>query len=142
MFLNFLNNQEFHKFYSYVNGRLASLLIPIINGENYNALDIAKEIDRIIYKYTGNEDLIVHNQNDKDKVIFVEDQVDFFYNYKEKIQALVISNDKRINLSEIEILVGLFSHVIFMHIIGVDPELFFKSVTNPPKDFVDDSTDE
>lgn len=142
MFLNFLNNEEFHKFYSYVNGRLASLLIPIINGENYNALDIAKEIDRIIYKYTGNEDLIVHNQNDKDKVIFVEDQVDFFYNYKEKIQALVISNDKRINLSEIEILVGLFSHVIFMHIIGVDPELFFKSVTNPPKDFVDDSTDE
>lgn len=142
MFLNFLNNEEFHKFYSYVNGRLASLLIPIINGENYNALDIAKEIDRIIYKYTGNEDLIVHNQNDKDKVIFIEDQVDFFYNYKEKIQALVISNDKRINLSEIEILVGLFSHVIFMHIIGVDPELFFKSVTNPPKDFVDDSTDE
>lgn len=141
MFLNF-HNEEFNKFYSYVNERLASLLIPVINGENYNALDVAKEIDRIVYKYTGNEDLIVYNQDDKEKVIFVEDQVDFFYNYKDKIKELVLANDKRINLSEIEILVGLFSHVIFMHIVGVDPELFFKSVTNPPKDFVDDSTDE
>lgn len=141
MFLNF-HNEEFHKFYSYVNERLASLLIPVINGEDYNALDVAKEIDRIVYKYTGNEDLIVYNQDDKEKVIFVEDQVDFFYNYKDKIKELVLANDKRINLSEIEILVGLFSHVIFMHIVWVDPELFFKSVTNPPKDFVDDSTDE
>ena len=142
MVLNFLNNEEFHKFYSYVNVRLASLLIPVINGEDYNALDVAKEIDRIVYKYTGNEDLIVYNQDDKEKVIFVENQVDFFYTYKDKIKELVIANDKKINLSEIEILVGLFSHVIFMHIVGVDPELFFKSVTNPPKDFVDDSTDE
>ena len=142
MYLNFLNNEEFHKFYSYVNVRLASLLIPVINGEDYNALHVAKEIDRIVYKYTGNEDLIVYNQDDKEKVIFVENQVVFFYTYKDKIKELVIANDKKINLSEIEILVGLFSHVIFMHIVGVDPELFFKSVTNPPKDFVDDSTDE
>jgi hypothetical protein len=132
----FLNTEEFKKFNDHVRSKLNSLLIPIINGEPYNALDIAKEVDRIVYKYTGNEDLITSDKDDKDKVLFVEEQVEFFYTHKEKIRQLVMAHDSSINLSEIEILSGLFSQIMFSQIVGRDPDLFFKSMADPPEDSV------
>lgn len=132
----FLNTNEFKNFNDHVRNRLTSLLMPIIEGEPYNALNVAKEIDRIVYKYTGNEELICDSKKDQDKVIFVEEQIDFYYNNKDKIRQLVMSHDARINLTEIEILVGLFAQVMFSHIAGRDPDIFFKSMANPPEDSV------
>lgn len=130
----FLNIEEFKKFNNHVKSKLKRLLTPIIDGESYNALDIAKEIDKIIYKYTGNEDLIVYDKDDKKKVLFVEEQIDFFYSNKELIRKLVVSHNEKIDLTEIDILVGLFSQIMFEHIADVEPKIFFKLMADPPED--------
>jgi len=123
--------EVFNKFSRIVNNQLSVLMEPVINGEEYSSIKIANEIDRIIYKYSGNEDLINDTIEDKKKkVIFVEDRIEFFWENKEIIMKNVCMIDSNINPSDLEILVCMFGHIIFTQVYG-------DLMKNPPEDFVE-----
>jgi len=123
--------EKFNKFSEIVNQQLSVLMAPIINGEEYSAIEIANAIDRIIYRYSGNEDLINDTIEDKKKkVLFVEDKIDFFRDNKELIMNSICILNSKINPSYLDILVCVFGHVIFAQVHG-------DLMKNPPEDFVE-----
>lgn len=142
---------EFKKFHEILQDNIAEICTAIVDGKSYSPLELAKKIDRVIYRYTGDESLIVDNdENNKMKILVVEEVIEQFHesqaNFAKILEdAKANKKMKRKNflhllpsitqdaISKVDVLITLFGGIIVRHINDVNPEAF-KLMCNPPEE--------
>lgn len=122
---------NFKAFASDCQNNLVPVLKPVLDGEPYSPLQIAREIDKIAYRYTGEESLICDTVEDrKKKIIRVEDMIEFFHAQEDKIKSLTEQKFQQtgmdIEVNSEDILVGIFAHMILRSIVSKDPKFIFE----------------
>lgn len=151
-----MNISEFKKFQELMNKQLGGICEAIVSDGSYSLLTIAKKLDGIVYRYTGNEKLVCDtDENYKKKIIFLEDMIDSFNESQFEINAQVEESNK-VNkfhkkffvdvlpsladgsINRKDILLMLFSSVLINHIWKENPKAFEWSMENPPENYVED----
>ena len=98
---------------------LGAPLAKVAAGEPYSPLELAKRVDRLIYRYTGCEDLICDTpETKKQKILAVEDMIEFFFKSEEEIRETTnaMSEAMGVDADDLpghEILLGVFGSKIF-----------------------------
>ena len=123
--------ESFKRFASDCQNNLAPVLKPVLEGLPYSPLDISKEIDKIAYRYTGEESLICDTVEDrKRKIIKVEDTIEFFHAKEDQIKELTEEKFRETGaettINSEDVLVGIFAHMILRSIVSRDPGFVFE----------------
>lgn len=105
---------------------LTPVLRPVLDGEPYSPLVIAREVDRIAYRYTGDESLIDDNDEQrKKKIEVVEHLIEFFHEQKdsvtEKATEVMRSEGLSDSVDHEDVLVCVFAQIILMSIVSKNP---------------------
>jgi hypothetical protein len=146
---------EFKKFHEILKDQLTEICTAVVDGKSYSLLELSKKIDRLVYRYTGDESLIVDtDENNKKKILVIEEVIEQFHcsqaNFKQILEEAKASNKIRRknflhllpsitdgDISKVDVLVTIFGGIIVRHIIQVKPEAF-KLMCNPPENLGDD----
>lgn len=98
------------------------MLKPVLEGGEYSLRAIAREVDRIAYRYTGDESLIDGTDSDMAKKIdSVERMIEFFHAEKDRVISDASKQFETLGIDEGDVLVCIFAQIILMSIVSKNP---------------------
>lgn len=101
---------------------LTPVLKPVLEGGEYSLRAIAREVDRIAYRYTGDESLIDGTDSDMAKKIdSVERMIEFFHAEKDRVISDASKQFETMGIDEEDVLVCIFAQIILMSIVSKNP---------------------
>lgn len=101
---------------------LTPVLKPVLEGGEYSLRAIAREVDRIAYRYTGDESLIDGTDSDMAKKIdSVERMIEFFHAEKDRVISDASKQFETLGIDEGDVLVCIFAQIILMSIVSKNP---------------------
>lgn len=114
--------KNFRTFARDCKNNLTPVLKPVLEGGEYSLRAIAREVDRIAYRYTGDESLIDGTDSDMVKKIdSVERMIEFFHAEKDRVIADASKQFETLGIDEEDVLVCIFAQIILMSIVSKNP---------------------
>lgn len=113
---------------------LTPVLKPVLDGGDYSLSAIAKEVDRIAYRYTGDESLIDGTESDRVKKIdSVARMIEFFHAEKDRVISDASKQFETLGIDEEDVLVCIFAQIILMSIVSKNPDFLKVEESNKSK---------